>query len=515
MTVGLYQSEPQYKTFIGEISLEVEIISEFSEQLVRKLASEFCRDVGLAVTAIKAIIEKPFGRILLLKDINKNKILGFSIFHWLKTGDIYHHFNSREVSSFIYENSAGKIALIDGIFYGNDLHIENIEKLLLTETIANCLEQEFEYCIFNCNIESKQFPFQLDTLKYYGFEKLNISNKNNHIFYVNMNNPCSLYLDVRTLIKEPYLHNDKIRKVIYDSRKKLMLALTKLYPGQLLLPFDRRMLHEAVTRKICADNEVPLVHSPDVTLGKYMCVPFGRIMQNYTVPNTVTKALHTEKYFDPDMKHYKIGATPFYSNLEIQMKTIKSFDKPVILVDDLLSKGYRMMALDPIINKAKVNVHKILVGILTNKGKELMEIQGRQVDSAYYIPKLKAWFNESLLYPFIDGDAIWRGYLPKRNLLPSLNLILPYTYPSFIKEATRESIYNLSETCIQNSIDILKCIEEVYQERNARSLTLASMGSIFKIPRCPEHGKDMDYNINLSPSYYLENDLELLRRIKN
>jgi hypothetical protein len=41
------------------------------------------------------------------------------------------------------------------------------------------------------------------------------------------------------------------------------------------------------------------------------------------------------------------------------------------------------------------------------------------------------------------------------------------------------------------------------------------MGHVFVSPRCPDQGEDMEYDLNLSPSHYLRNDLELLRRLKN
>lgn len=65
-------------------------------------------------------------------------------------------------------------------------------------------------------------------------------------------------------------------------------------------------------------------------------------------------------------------------------------------MDDILNKGYRINALDPILKRQNVKVSKVIVGILTGKGKELMEIQGRDVDSAYFIPKLNVWFNEGI-----------------------------------------------------------------------------------------------------------------------
>jgi hypothetical protein len=244
-----------------------------------------------------------------------------------------------------------------------------------------------------------------------------------------------------------------------------------------------------------------------------MCVPYGDILDRHLVPNTVTKALHTEKFFTPDTEEFDIAEFPYYLNLEHQIKMIKSFNRPVILVDNILHKGYRIRAIDPLLKKESVNVKKIIAGILSGRGKDLMDKQNRDVDSVYFIPKLKIWFNENTLYPFIGGDALWRGFYPKRNLLPSINLILPYTHPVFIRNVPLKCLYELSKICIENSIELLKALEIEFHILYTRNLTLASLGEVLTIPRCPDIGVDMQYDLNISPSHYLKNDLELLNRL--
>ena len=155
------------------------------------------------------------------------------------------------------------------------------------------------------------------------------------------------------------------------------------------------------------------------------------------------------------------------------------------------------------------------MGILSGRGKELSDIQDREVDSAYFIPRLKAWFNESALYPFLGGDTLWRGIYPRWNLIPSINLILPYTSPTFLGDVSNRSIFELSETCVNNSIDIMTALEEEYQVMNERSLTLDLLGEVVYPPRCPDHGTNMNYDMNKSPSHYLQNDLELLNRLRH
>lgn len=83
------------------------------------------------------------------------------------------------------------------------------------------------------------------------------------------------------------------------------------------------------------------------------------------VPNTVTKALHTEKYFTDLLDSFTISESKHYSALDNQTKTIKSFGRPIILIDDLLHKGYRMNIIDPILRENQVDVKEIIVGVLT------------------------------------------------------------------------------------------------------------------------------------------------------
>lgn len=87
-------------------------------------------------------------------------------------------------------------------------------------------------------------------------------------------------------------------------------------------------------------------------------MPFGKILRGKVVPNTVTKALHTDKVYEPELDSYAIEAFPYYSPLESQIKTIRSFDRPVILVDDLVHKADRLQALAPSLKKAGIPVKR-------------------------------------------------------------------------------------------------------------------------------------------------------------
>lgn len=513
---GAYRREPQYKTIVQTKSLEIQVVDDVDEQLINKLCYEFFNNDSEAILRFNELKEKLNPRIILIRDTNsKRNIIGFSAFHWIRSSMLFNEFKNHHVSEYVRENALGRIIVIDGIFVNRNLKVPKIEQILLTETVAFCLARDYNYAIFRNIIENYSTSSLYEILRLQGFVKIPYGDENNPVYIVNMSNPCTLNLDVESVIKEPFISNENVRKSIQRSRKRLQVALTKLYPGELVLSFDRDMMYNTIIGKICGTNGIPIKQLEPRKLGPYMCVPFGSILKGYIVPNTVTKSMHTEKMFSPNIKSFSIGPYPYYMSLENQIKMLRSFNRPMILVDDLLHKGYRIKVIDPLLKRENIEVKKIIVGILSGRGKELMDIQDREVDSAYFIPNLKIWFNENLLYPFIGGDTVWRDFYPQRNLLSSLNFILPYAYPVFMKGASYSSIYDLSETCIVNAIDILTTLEREYQSINERNLTLNLLGEVFVYPRYPDHGRDVYYDLNLKPSVYLKNDLEHLRRIED
>ncbi|WP_432663593.1 cytidyltransferase [Wukongibacter baidiensis] len=513
---GLYRREPQYKTLIQTKSISVEVVDDITDDLLIQLTAFLLKYNEKAYDILKNISKKLWPRVMILRDIKNNgKILGFSIFHWIRSNTLFMEFQDNTVSEYIRKNYIGRIIVIDGIFIDRDIEFSNLEQMILTETLAFCLAKDYTYGVFRNVIKGYSTNTLHEILEIQGFEMVPGCDKGNPVFAVNMTAPCTLYLGVDTFIKEPFISNSKVIDTINRCRKKLQKAIVDLYPGNLVLAIDKQMVYENLIKKICDENNVSTTPVKPRKLGEAMCVPFGQILKGYIIPNTVTKSMHTEKFFWPSAEEYEIKAYPYYMNLDNQVKMIRSFNRPVILVDDLLHKGYRIKAIDPILKNADVEVKKIIVGILSGRGKELMDIQDREVDFAYFIPKLKVWFNESSMYPFIGGDTLWRGVYPKRNLVPSINLILPYTSPTFIKGTSREAIYNLSKVSIENSIEILETLEAEYQKMNERSLTLAHLGEVFISPRCSDHGENMNYDLKINPSSYLKNDLTILKRLEH
>jgi len=517
---GLYQREPQYKSTLQKVYTKVEVIEHMKESVIEKLVKEvFPENIKqIAMESLKRFSRKLNPRIILLKDIyNNEKVFGFAAVHWVRSSLFYHEFEDNVVSQYIRDHATGRTIVIDGIYTvepaKNTSQFSDLRQIILSEALTFCLKKDYDYAVFKNMIPETNSSELMETLELYGFSELPANHQSYFIMAVDIRKPCTISLDIETLIKEPFVRSFRFIEAIQLARKKLLKAMTKLYPGHLLIPFNIDLINQSIVAKVCRENGVSNSQSSTRSLGPLMCVPFGKILHKMVVPNTITKSLHTDKIFTPDMQHFKIDSFGYYMSLENQVKMIRSFNHPVLLIDDLLHKGYRIKALSPLLRKENIKIHKIIVGLLSGRGKELAMIQKLSVDSAYFIPNLRVWFNESDLYPFIGGDGLFRREPEQGNLVRSINMILPFAFPVFLKGISQETVYHFSETCIENTIQIIKALEDEYQAIYHRKLTLGHLGEVFLYPRYPDHGKHMKYNLSLETSMYLENDLELLERI--
>ncbi|HMM70427.1 MAG TPA: cytidyltransferase, partial [Gudongella oleilytica] len=391
---------------------------------------------------------------------------------------------------------------------------DNLMDMILNETLSIALNRDYNYALYSNTMVKGENKKAEEFLSLQGFVKTPYTHRGSPILMVDMNNPVSLNLDLENTLKAPYDEDPRVQRVIYESRKKLKKVLADLYPGELLISFNRDMVYSKLIQKICDENEVPVLDSGKRQLGGKMCVPFGIILNNSIIPNTVTKTLHTERIFEPDIQSFTVGHFPNYLTLEEQCKTIKSFNKPVILLDDLLHKGYRIKIVEPLLRNEEIEISKLLVGILSGKGKEIAEIRNLNIDSAYFVPNLKLWFNESGQYPFLGGDMVRSDYL-ENNLIPSINFILPYVSPRFIKVKSQDSIYRMSEVSLRNTMDIFKAIEKLYQEINEKNLTIASLGEVIHIPRYPDLERSIGEKRHMKPSASIKMDLDYLKRLEH
>lgn len=332
------------------------------------------------------------------------------------------------------------------------------------------------------------------------------------MLYTDMRKPAVLIQDALQRIKEPFASDGAVEEAVQRTRPALRSAISAMIPGQLLLSYDAELLNAGLAEKVRRFNGVSDISPGIRRLGKRMCVPYGQIFADTMVPNTVTKALHADKVFHSDIIGFDITESPGYSPLMTQVKTIKSFRLPVLLVDDVLHNGYRLAKLDPLFRAQQVEVDRVLVGVLSGRGRDIMRREGRRVECEYFIPNLAYWFTESLLYPFFGGDNV-EGGAQLLSFARSINLVLPYQYPAYLHGVQKEAVWRFSMEALNNALAILTALEENYQKRYFNVLTLKRLGEVMSRPRFPDKGAHLGYEDAVLASAYLRDDISLLRRI--
>ena len=501
---GLYLRDAQNKAVLSQGDFHFQWVDQPDDAVLDRAVS-----VHPGLAPLRHAIARSGDRLLLLQDASDpSKLFGWVSYRTLTCAQIFSALNDPELAQRIRLQSAGTVLLITAIHTAAERRYQDPTQLLLSELLARCVEVDCAYALFlphmgQCNDET------VDLLRRQGFCPVE---GRSDLYQVDMHAPIVLIQNLETTIQQPLAQNSRVLRTLRRCHERLQLAVANLYPGNLVLTLSSDVIHHRLLEKITAINNVPITPTVPRTLGEYMCVPFGKLLRSKVVPNTVTKTLHTDKVFEPDLRTNLIEAFPNYSPIPTQMRTIKSFDRPVILVDDLMHPGNRIKALDPLLQQEGIDVKTVLVGVLSGYGRDLMQLRGRPVDSVYFVPRMRQWYVESTLYPFIGGDTVRRPAAPVPGLLPGINHILPYARPTFHNECSDEAIFDLSRCCLENARDVMQVLETEYRTLYARNLTLGRLPEAVVLPLCPDKGSCVSYDPNLAASVYLENDLELLMR---
>lgn len=446
--------------------------------------------------------------LLIMRNSESNNILGAVCYRHLAASELFDALGENELANRVRLRSGGNLLMVTALeTLASDRHGSNMH-LILSELLAFSLENEFVYAIYYPNRKhiNENVDNVLSRMGFVSYEK------NNTIREVDMRAPIVMIQNLETTVQEPLSRNSRVLSSIRRSHEKLQLAMTGLYPGSLVLTLSSDIIHHRLVEMITAYNNVSSVPTTPRVLGENMCVPFGKLLRNKIVPNTVTKTIHTDRVYTPDLKEGSIEAFPNYPPIPSQIKTIKAFNRPVILVDDLMHPGFRLKRLDPYLKQENVAIKTVIVGVLSGYGRDLMRSWNHPIDSVYYLPRLRQWFVESTLYPFIGGNTVCRNSSPIPGLLPGINHILPYAVPAYQDECGRDAVFNLSKACLECALDIMLTLEQEYRALYGRNLTLSRLAEAIILPLCPDKGTCLSYDPNLSASVYIENDLEQLLR---
>ena len=500
---GLYLREPQDKPMLRTEDLEFSLCRE-ARELAPLLHQLTPPPEGLA----RAIADSGDQAVLLHRS-GSDEPLGAVTFRCLDSQMLYARLKNPRLTGLVRQSTGGRALLISGVLVPRGEQQEEFGQLLLTEVLTLALSREYAYGLY-CPLEGAASAFARQLILRQGF--VAVAGEKDALA-TDMRRPLVLNRNVDTAIKQPLASRPAVAAAVYAARIRLQEALTGLYPGNLVLSLSAGVIYHRLLQRITARNGVPAEPLVPRQLGPDICVPYGKILRGVTVPNTVTKTLRTDKVYEPDLSAYSIEAYPGYSPLPDQVRTIRAFDRPVILVDDMLHDGKRIRRLAPLLEQTHTRVDQVLVGYLTGMGRDLMEQLGYPVDSIYYLPNLRRWFVESTLYPFIGGNTVRRTGLLPGGLQPSVNRILPYASPE-LPDVDSRAVWQLSLCCLENARDILLALEAEYRSLYARNLTLARLGEAVILPLCPDKGPCMTYDLTRAASTYLDGDIEQLRRMR-
>ena len=500
---GLYLREPQDKPVLRTEDLSFLPASpETAEKFLRTMLS-----VPTAA-ALRAQIESRGDDVMVCRDTD-GTILGAASYACLDSARLFARLGDPALSGLVRQNAGGRTLLISGLFVPRGERQSDLCQLLITEVLTLALSREFTYALY-LPLEGAVSGYGRQLLTLQGFVPAGDSTD---ALAVDMRCPIVLSRNVDTAVKAPFSSSPRVLAAIAAAHRRLQAALTKLQPGSLVLSLSAGVIYHRLLQRITGRNGVPAEPTTPRVLGPDICVPYGKILRGVAVPNTVTKTLRTDKVYEPDLSSYSIEAYPDYSPLADQVRTIHAFDRPVILVDDMLHDGKRIRRLAPLFAQTNTPVDQVLVGYLTGMGRDLMEQLGYDVDAIYYLPNLRLRFVESTLYPFIGGDTVRRSEALPGGLQPAVNRILPYAAPEYTG-MDDETAWELSLCCLENARDILLALETEFRALYARNLTLSRLGEAVILPLCPDKGGCMTYDLSRAASTYLEGDIELLKRMR-
>ena len=513
--IGLYMREPAYKHVLQARDIHLESLQKCDSSIIDDMRDELSSQ-GYDIDVVSSYLDSQKVRAIAVRDGNlDNKIVAVAAVSKLDSIDFLSAFHDQDIAAYVRSRAAGSIAVIGGLFFSKKSSLTNLEQVILVEMLSELLAKDYTYVVYHPCDNAGLVPSVISAVTKQGF--VNIAPKGSlSIFAVDMRSPVIIFKNVDTVLKHPLNKNKAVLNAVEDAHDKMLSMLRAIYPGELILSYNSSIMYHKIINRISQINNVSPAPYTEKAYGKYMAVPFGKLLEGSAVPNTVTKSMHTEKYFYRDVSDFTIEEKSYYSTLENQVKTIKSFNRPVILVDDLLHKGYRMNEIDPILKANDVNVIETVVGVQTGRGRDLMSMKKRTVDSAYFLPNLKCWIDESDMYPYIGGDSMKdKGIsVGSQTVIPALNLILPFAVPTFLGNISGKDLYNYSMTCLENAHEILKTIESEYQKLFEKKLTLKRLGEVINDPKNPDMVSHLTPDTNTAPSEYIENDIEKLIRMR-
>ena len=513
----LYTDDRIYKREPKVVSIETRVLKE--DGVLRVLLSKECAGAADPVIVLGELAarscapagenaERPF------RDL---EILSVQIDRDAVRGEMHDHERNEPAGDWTIEEE--KCAELTG--------------LLMDEALIAFQAEGFEVIYAKEEYGTDDFR---EFLKERGFVRIPGSQKQ---YCTDIRTPLVLFGDAAASVLDPFCDDPALIAVQRENIRRMRCGVAGLYPGKTVLFIGSGILNYKLTKRIreqsglygavaaapfdgdasAWDTDTDLFAQdhedweadPDTAhLSSWICVPFGKILKTCRIPGLTTMAFNLEKVYMQDLSGFSIQESAGYPKLSVQIRNLRSMGKPFVLVDDFYHDGFRMQEIARSLRAEGIREERLVVGVVSGKGRENAEKHGLMVDAVYEIPNMKAGILESDLIPFYGGDRVMQAL--KTQVRPSIYPILPYQMPPALRDAPYQAVYDLSMICLENAKRLFEVLETLYENRHFRRLTLERLGEVIDDPGCPETVADSADALLMPVSVLLTREIMRLKR---
>lgn len=498
MSRRLYAIRSVYKTVAMSLPIDVEERQEAGSLLLDMLGEMPCS--GISHRSDERLAGE-HALVLWLTENGGHRICGAGLWHDLDPDGFYDACGSVAEAGSLRQIVSGRIAVLTAI-YGEQGALDDKQLTVINELLVSLQSKGYSYAL--CRSRDVPEAFVLHGAVHVAGTA--------DWYVVNLTHPLVVFYDTPAAFHEPFSEDPEVVGAVRNAHFGVLRALTGMFPGELLLTFDAKLLNYRLIRLITESNGVGVEPTQPRVLGPKMCVPFGKILRGTVIPNTVTRQFDTERVFKSDLSGFSICEKPGYAPLDVQAAAIRAFGRPMVLVDDLYHYGFRQRVLQRHMERAGIGLSEIVVGVISGHGRDIARERGVSVQAAYTVMNMRACLVESEMLPLVGGDSIESEATSQTTALVSVNRILPYADVSKELRCDRDEFYHLSEVCLSGAAAIYSALERRYRMMYSRNLTLERLDEVMVQPRILEScaGGDM----TRTPSEVLGHELERLRRLQ-
>ncbi len=231
--------------------------------------------------------------------------------------------------------------------------------MLLNELLARSLEQGHTYALCRCGEDQTELQSAL--------RQLGFTQAADGIYYVDMRNPVMLLQDAMLCIKPPHRDAPAVREAVLQTRPRLRMALSAMFPGKLASVLRHGMLNQAIAQRIERMNGVQDVPEGVWQPGNGICAcPTGKFLRTPSCPIRSRRRSTWKNATRPTCAASRSRNTRIILRCRDRSARCARSTGPIILVDDLLHKGYRIeKAFDRVFRQEQLAVDRIVVAVMS------------------------------------------------------------------------------------------------------------------------------------------------------